>query len=788
MNSTTTNTSVTLSTAAKTMTLQNKILWFVASILILVAALVSVTTLQSAYQHSNQQLQERFETAKQVLAYKLKNDSQVLRSSLENAAKDFNLKQLVASGMEDPESLRVAMINQQRRTEASFTLVFDQAQTVMLTTQTSISSTDIGSVADYVDDRLHLRAIDDRLYLIAAVGMKFLEQQPSYDNWILMGIDLAHLIDSSVVQLTGFNVDVFHQQDHLLSTTDQSPAQLAAPTSTNLGNSQHLMVNEEDYIAYQFNLEASSPIHFVFTIANQSAFLDFFELAFQLIFEIVVALIAALLLSVYLSNNITKPLRALASVAHRIQQGDYQSPIPEFSTDEAKQLSQAFRGMQDGIQEREKEINQLAYYDSLTDLPNRNSFIRELQHKVEQKSSGTLAVLMFDLDRFKDINDTIGHHFGDLLLKQIACRMESLRLTNAFYARVGGDEFTILLSDVAPEEIKPLAKQYIQLFDLPFTIEGVHLDVDASFGLAIYPDHSDSAYGMMQCADIALYKAKGTHHKLIEYDVEFDTLSVQRLNLMSELRKAIEENQLQLYYQPKLCLQTNTVISVECLVRWIHPEHGFISPDDFIPLAEQTGAIRDLTYWAIDTALQQHVAWRNSGIELRFAVNISAVDLVDLSLPAYVAEHLDCYKVDSSHLALEVTESALMDDPNAAIKALRMLQRMGISLSIDDFGTGYSSMAYLKQMPVSELKIDKAFVLELATNKDDEKIVKSTVDLAHNLGLSVVAEGVEDEAALSLLRHYHVEYAQGYHIARPMKAEDFVGWITNSDYQKPAHG
>ncbi|MAZ89555.1 MAG: GGDEF domain-containing protein [Cellvibrionaceae bacterium] len=788
MNSTTTNASVTRSTTATTMTLQNKILWFVASILILVAALVSVTTLQSAYQHSNQQLQERFETAKQVLTYKLQNDSQVLRSSLENVVKDFNLKQLVASGAEDPESLRVAMINQQRRTDASFTLVFDQAQTIMMSTQTAIDSSTIGSVADYTDERLHLQAIDGRLYLIAAVGMKFLEQQPGYDNWILMGIDLAHLIDSSVVQLTGFNVDVFHQQAHLLSAAEDSTTQLTTLPSTNHESSRHLMVDEKDYIAYQFTLEASSPIHFVFTIANQSAFLDFFELAFQLIFEIVIALIAALLLSVYLSRNITKPLRALASVARRIQQGDYQSPIPNFSTEEVKQLSQAFRGMQDGIQEREREINQLAYYDSLTDLPNRNSFIRELQRKVEQGSSETLAVLMFDLDRFKDINDTIGHHFGDLLLKQIACRMEALRLANAFYARVGGDEFTILLSNVAPEEIPPLAQQCIQLFDRPFTIEGIHLDVDASFGLAIYPNHSDSAYGMMQCADIALYKAKGTHHKLIEYDVEFDTLSVQRLNLMSELRKAIEENQLQLYYQPKLCLQTDTVISVECLVRWIHPEYGFISPDDFIPLAEQTGAIRDLTYWAIETALQQHVEWRNSGIALRFAVNISAVDLVDLSLPAYVAEHLDRYKVDSSHLALEVTESALMDDPDAAIKALRMLQRMGISLSIDDFGTGYSSMAYLKQMPVSELKIDKAFVLELATNKDDEKIVKSTVDLAHNLGLSVVAEGVEDEAALSLLRHYQVEYAQGYHIARPMKAEDFLGWIANSSYQTVAQG
>ncbi len=776
--------------ATKKMTLQNKILIFVTIMLIAVATIVSVTTLQSAYQHSNQQLKERFETAQKVLAYKLNNDSEVLKSSLENAAKNFNIKQLVASGREDPESLRLAMLNQQRRVGADFSLVYDHQHSIILNTSEKSDALDI---TEFLSDQLHLKALDDQVYLVTAVGLKFLEQQPTYDGWILMGINLTKLVDDSAQVLTGFGIDAFSQSRRLLKLAPNRPStdssHLTKLPSFEANQLTQVEIAGQPHIAYRFQVtQDNPPIDFVFSIASESAFLDFFQLAFQLIIEIIIALVVALSLSVYLSKNITKPLRALAKVAKRIQLGDYQSPIPEFPTTEMRSLSQAFRGMQEGIQQREAEINQLAYYDSLTDFPNRNSFIRQLQHRVENQSTEKFSVLMLDLDRFKDINDTIGHNFGDLLLKQIACRIESLKLADAFYARVGGDEFALLLSDTKGQDVQSLVQQYTQLFELPFTIEGVHLDVDASFGLAIYPDHADSAYGIMQCADIALYKSKGTHHKVIEYDREFDTLSVQRLNLMSELRKAIEENQLKLFYQPKLCLTTNKVISVECLVRWIHPEHGFISPDDFIPLAEQTGAIRDLTYWAIDTALKQHVAWRALGIELRFAVNISAVDLVDLALPAYVAEMLDRYQVDSTHLALEVTESALMDDPDAAIKALRMLQRMGISLSIDDFGTGYSSMAYLKQMPVSELKIDKAFVLELANNEDDEKIVKSTVDLAHNLGLSVVAEGVEDEAALMILRRHNVEYAQGYFIARPMSADDFIEWIDTSEYRKVVHG
>ncbi len=769
----------------KRASLQQKILLFFSLILVTITVLVSSTTLQSAYQHSNSQLSQSFDTARQVFLYKLQNDGNVLSGSLRSAAKDFNTKQLIASGKEDPESLAAVLVNQQRRSNADFSMVFDGEGQVIYS---SLTETELTPEA-FNSDAIRLSVIDGDVYLIKSTEVKFLEQQPQVDAWLLMGINLQKLVDESVQQLTGYEVSVISGDNYVFGTTNRETAELAnfslLPNATMI----EVDINQQAQIAYRFFADEKeyTDVSFVFSIASESAFLNFFQLAFQLSVELIIAIAGAVLLSLYLSNNITKPLRVLAGVAKRIQQGDYHSPIPDFDAAEVNNLSKTFEGMQDSIQAREAEINQLAYYDTLTGLPNRNSFIKQLKHKIETGNGESFAVLMLDLDRFKEVNDTIGHNFGDQLLKLIGRRIESLKLADAFYARVGGDEFAILLNDVNERDLISMVKQYTHLFDLPFEVEGIHLDVDASFGLAVYPEHADSAYGIMQCADIALYKCKETHHNYIRYNSEFNTLSIQRLNLMSELRLAIEQDQLRLFYQPKLCLKTDEVVSVECLVRWVHPEHGFINPDEFIPLAEQSGAIRQLTHWVIRTALKQQQQWQQQDINLQFAVNISAVDLVDLSLPAYVSEQLTLHHVDNRYLTLEVTESALMSDPDAAIKALDMLQRMGIKLSIDDFGTGYSSMAYLKQMPVSELKIDKAFVLDLANSDDDEKIVKSTVDLAHNLGLSVVAEGVEDEASLEILKRYDVEFAQGYFIARPMNAEDFFDWMSQTNYRKIAN-
>ncbi|WP_428982877.1 putative bifunctional diguanylate cyclase/phosphodiesterase [Paraglaciecola aquimarina] len=273
-----------------------------------------------------------------------------------------------------------------------------------------------------------------------------------------------------------------------------------------------------------------------------------------------------------------------------------------------------------------------------------------------------------------------------------------------------------------------------------------------------------------------MYSCKEQHYRSAIYTPSLNKYSVMRLNLMSELKEALHDGQLHLYYQPKLAFQENAITTVECLIRWIHPEHGFVSPDEFIPLAEQTGAIRNVTNWALDVACNQLNSWQSQGIQLGVAVNISAMDLVDMRLPSYIAELLVRYKLTPNLLTLEVTESAVMSNPENALKALNVLKSMGITLSIDDFGTGYSSMAQLKKMPVHELKIDKAFVLDLASNKEDQVMVKTLISLAANLGLKTVAEGVEDIESLKLLNAFGCTKAQGFYLSKALPADQFNQW------------
>ena len=393
---------------------------------------------------------------------------------------------------------------------------------------------------------------------------------------------------------------------------------------------------------------------------------------------------------------------------------------------------------------------------------------------------------MLDIDRFKDINDTVGHETGDLLIQQIAKRIAAFDEVPAFLARLGGDEFGMVLKFEGNQNLESLVHRIACIFDQPFSISGLVLDVDCSIGASVFPDDAATSSGLMQCADIALYSCKGTHHHYAIYKPELNKHSVQRLNLMSELKGALQEGQLQLYYQPKLSLQAQKITSVECLIRWIHPEHGFIPPDEFIPLAEQTGAIRHVTHWGLRTALQQQKQWRQQGHNLTVAVNISAIDLIDMALPTFVSNLLSEFGSEPDMLTLEVTESAIMADPESALSALNTLKRMGIKLSIDDFGTGYSSMAQLKGMPVHELKIDKAFVLELAKSQDDKVMVNTMVSLAKNLSLETVAEGVEDEETLDYLREIGCTKAQGFHLSRPLPADQFDEWLTGFNQSEKA--
>jgi diguanylate cyclase (GGDEF)-like protein len=421
-----------------------------------------------------------------------------------------------------------------------------------------------------------------------------------------------------------------------------------------------------------------------------------------------------------------------------------------------------------------------ALHDALTGLPNRALFHDRAQQAIlaARRQRRGVAVMLLDLDRFKDVNDTLGHHVGDLLLKEVGPRLQGVLRDSDTVARLGGDEFGIVLSALAdPAETRAVAERITAALKRPIVTETLRLDVEGSIGIALYPDHGDDADTLLQRADVAMYLAKKTPDGYATYRADHDHYSPQRLALVGDLRRAVTDGQLVLYYQPKVWLPSMSVAGFEALARWNHPTHGLIPPDEFIPLAEQTGIIKPLTMLVLQQALQQCRAWHNAGHQIGVAVNLSARTIHDAEFPNEVERLLHTFQLHPRWLTLELTESTVMADPVRSMETLSRLQGMGIDLSIDDFGTGYSSLAYLKRLPVHEIKIDKSFVMNMASDDNDAVIVRSTIDLGQNLGLRVVAEGVETAEVRDRLAAMRCDVAQGYHLSRPIPADEATDWI-----------
>jgi diguanylate cyclase (GGDEF)-like protein len=430
---------------------------------------------------------------------------------------------------------------------------------------------------------------------------------------------------------------------------------------------------------------------------------------------------------------------------------------------------------------REKEHQ--ALHDALTGLPNRTLFQDRIGQALlsARRDGSEAAVLLMDLDRFKEINDTLGHHAGDALLRELSERLRTKLRSSDTVARLGGDEFGILLARVASmTDLEDVIRRIREAVEEPFTLQDLPLGIEASIGVAFYPSHGGDVETLLQRADVAMYLAKESHSGYEIYDPNGDEYNPARLMLVGELRRAIEQKELVLHYQPKARVGSGEVTSVEALVRWQHPEQGLLFPDQFIPVAQHTGLIRPLTLYVLDTALAQCRAWQDEGLVLKVAVNLSMRNLIDLAFPESVAALLERWGVHPSLLELEITESTIMADPFRTMALLRKLKAMGLRLAIDDFGTGYSSLAYLKRLAVDEIKIDKSFVLNMARDENDAAIVRSTIDLARNLGLEVVAEGVESAEAWETLAQLGCDVAQGYYLSRPLPGDDLAAWLRAS--------
>ncbi len=455
---------------------------------------------------------------------------------------------------------------------------------------------------------------------------------------------------------------------------------------------------------------------------------------------------------------------------------------------EISQLAIGFNAFTSELHEAHQKLERIAFIDSLTGLPNRELLYDRLNQLLLlcQREQVAFSLFVMDLDRFKYINDTLGHHVGDQLLVKVGERIRTAVREADTIARLGGDEFAALLPKVIDTQgAIAVAERISGALSEPFMIEGHSLQVSVSIGVVMFPYHGETQNDLIQRADVAMYYAKHNQLGYAFYEPEIDTHNVLELTLETELKHAIQNGLLKLFYQPKIFIETGEVYGVEALLRWIHPERGFIPPDSFIPMAEQTGLIHPLTQWVLKTAVAQIRQWHDKGIMLNVAINLSAQSLRDPDLAVSIETALREVGVEPKYLTLELTETALMSDPKRALEILSLLDGMGVRLSIDDFGTGYSSLAYLKRLPVDEVKIDRSFVMEMDEDSSDKVIVRSTIDLAHNMGLKVIAEGVETDQSWQTLKALGCDLGQGYFMCRPIDAESLDEWFESSSWTTP---
>ncbi len=738
---------------------QARLLWLIVAVLALLEAGTLISVHLAGQRTLRTSVRNELRVGTLIFDRTLQDRVQKLSGNLRILAKDFAFRELVASG--DAPTISSALENQRQRVEAGAVVLVDLDGNV---TADTLGGRMAGRRFRFASMLANAQkngeasatiSFSNRPYQFVIVPV--LAPQPI--AWICAGFEIDEKALADVRGLTSLDVSLWSSAAGLISTLppeERNDLLARIPrvqqTTLHLGNAEYETLieplptadNSRVSVLLQRNLaEARKP--FV-TLERQTFALSF------------IMLLAAVVAAVIFSRSVSRPLRVLAEGAGRVERGDYVSPIVVEQKDEIGQLATAFNQMQAAIGAREEQIIHQATHDALTGLPNRTLFLDRLSQAIaaSKRSGESVGMIMMDVDRFKEINDTLGHHFGDQLLIEIGRRLSQTMRQSDTVARLGGDEFAVKFTAPTARHATEVAARVGTAFDASFVLGDVSIDVNASLGIALYQMHADDA------------------------DTR-DEHSLRRLALMMELRQAVTRDELELYFQPKIEVSRELAVHAEALVRWNHARHGLMRPDEFIPLAEQTGNISLITKWVVRRAIAQCAEWNRAGLDLAVAVNLSALDLFDTELPTFISGLLSEAGLPPWRLVLEITESAIMKDAAYALKILRDLKRRGVVLAIDDFGTGYSSLAHLKRLPVDELKIDKSFVQNLTeTATDDLVIVRSTIELGHNMGLVVIAEGVETLESWHILKRLGCDMAQGYFMSPPLPAKEFREWFGKS--------
>ncbi|HET7292325.1 MAG TPA: EAL domain-containing protein [Vicinamibacteria bacterium] len=773
---------------------QAKLLYFMVAGLVLLQAATLAAVHVSGRRALHTRLADELRVGARVLDRILEGRGRQLSETVRVMAADFAFREAIAS--EDRPTITSVLQNHGARmgTDAVFLISLDGS--VAADTR---EGRQVGRPFPYPalvaralprGEAAAVVAFDDRPHLFVIVPV--LAPQPI--ALVCIGFVVDETLLGEVSRLTGLDVSVWIPAagKRSLVSTLSPPLQSAL-----LDQWERLSPSAKDPLqgslrlgttTYEAQLQPlaaadEGSIHVLLQRSVEAAWEPFRQLELQIFLLSSAALLAALVAAMFLARGVSRPVHALAEGAQRIERGDYATPVAVDRDDEIGRLATALDRMRAGIGEREERIRHQATHDSLTGLPNRTLFLDRLGHAIEgaKRHRNLVGMLMMDVDRFKEINDTLGHEFGDDLLVEIARRLRKTTRESDTVARLGGDEFALMFETEDASRAVDIAGRTGRALESAFALGGVSIDVKASMGIALYPLHAEDAGTLMKRADVAMYDAKRSHQPFALYEAVRDEHSLRRLAILSELRHAVASDQIEVHYQPKIDFATGRTVHAEALARWRHAVHGMLPPDEFIPLAEQSGNIGMITKCVLRKAIEDCARWRGAGHELAVAVNLSALDLYDPELPTLVNGFLHDRGLPPSRLVLEITESAVMKDPVHAARTLRDLKDRGISLAIDDFGTGYSSLAHLKRLPVDELKIDKSFVVNLdGASTEDGVIVRSTIELGHNMGLKVIAEGVESAEGWKLLATFGCDMAQGYYISRPLRQEEFLAWLKES--------
>jgi diguanylate cyclase (GGDEF)-like protein len=758
---------------------------FRTRLIIILAGLVAgalLVALAAVWVATENQLERSIErelsVSEKVFRELLDSRSTQLLQAAEVLTDDFGFKRAVSS--KDRETIISALVNHGERIEAE-----------LMVLQTP-GGKEIASSHAFDELRINPRAaglnrelavVEDELFQLVTVPVN----APNLIAWATLGFEVDSELAEELKSLANADISLWLESSNDVLASSLSESQVSS-LSENLTQSNGILnawLLNNDFAGNEviLNLDSGDAVHVVLTTSLSAATEEFTRLRWQIVLIAIAALVVAMLLAVIIARGVSRPLQQLSGAAKKLQQGDYSETNLSLNDDEFGKLADTFGSMRKAISEREQRISYQASHDHLTNLPNRRFFRKELEKLLNANNSGCL--LLLNIRQFRVLNDSVGQEIGDDILRQLSDRLRQCCVNSTLLARVGGDEFAILYSfEQLAFELNSSVNQLEAFLKSPFKVGDSDYRLAFNLGVVCFPEQGADVDLLIRRAQVSVQQAKLQQSFYVEYQQGLDEQHMRRLQIIESLKDAVKDKELHLVLQPKINCQSGTVVGAEVLLRWQSEKLGFVGPDEFIPLAEQSGAITDLTDWVCRQSVELLRNWEQQGKTLKLSINLSTVDLLSDALPLLFEQLIKGFPQLPQRLVLEVTESAVMQDPEKAIARLETLKRLGFSISIDDYGTGHSSLAQLRRLPVEELKVDRAFVQYLSEEAMDESIVRSTIQLAHELGLRVVAEGVEDEASWKVLQSLQCDELQGYYFSKPLAISDFKNYLTDHELKE----